>query len=234
MVAASSDDDLIDRAAGDMRDLLGQLGIARAIVVSHSTSAPFALRFARLHPECVSRLMAVARAPIWRDEWMKSTPQRQRFMLRMARSLPQMLPVVAWAMVSVMETSYANDFVAYNCRDSAVDSLAIQKNPEIADLIAKGSVEALRNGLDAFCRESRIALMDFSHEARATDHKFHVLHGRDDVIVHPSQSLAFAEVVPGTSVELVDGAGQLLFLSHWQQVFEAVRGRFGATASQAA
>lgn len=234
MVAVTSHDDLIDKAAGDMRDLLGQLGIVRAVVVSHSTSAPFALRFARLHPDCVTRLLAVGRAPIWRDEWMKSTPQRQRFMLRMARSLPQMLPVVAWAMVSVMETSYANDFVAYNCRDSEVDSLAIKKNPEIADLIAKGSVEALRNGLDALCRETRITLMDFSQEARATAHKFQILHGRDDVIVHPSQSLAFADLVPGTAIDLVSGAGQLLFFSHWQRVFEAIRGRLAEPSSQAA
>lgn len=233
-LAAASDEDLIDRVAADMRDLLGQLGIARAVVVSHSTSATFALRFARLYPEHVSRLLAVGRAPIWRDEWLKSTPQRQRFMLRMARSLPQMLPVVAWAMVSVMETGLARDFVVYNCRDCEADVLAMRRNPEIADLIATGSVEALRNGVEAFCRETAITLQDFSPEARATGHKFHVLHGRDDVIIRPAQSLAFADLVPGTTVELVDGAGQLLFLSHWQRVFEAVRRRESVAPSQAA
>lgn len=233
-VAAASDDDLIDRVAGDMRDLLGQLGIARAVVVSHSTSAPFALRFARLHPEHVTRLLAVGRAPIWRDEWLKSTPQRQRFMLRMARNLPQMLPIVSWAMVSVMETAFARDFVVYNCRDSEADVLAMRRNPEIADLIARTSVEALRNGVEAFSRETCITLLDFSQEARSTAHRFQILHGRDDAIVHPSQSLAFADVVPGTSVELVDGAGQLLFFSHWQRVFEAIPKRNGMAPSQAA
>lgn len=233
-VAAASDDDLIDRVAGDMRDLLGQLGIARAVVVSHSTSAPFALRFARLHPEHVTRLLAVGRAPIWRDEWLKSTPQRQRFMLRMARNLPQMLPIVSWAMVSVMETAFARDFVVYNCRDSEADVLAMRRNPEITDLIARTSVEALRNGVEAFSRETCITLLDFSQEARSTPHRFQILHGRDDAIVHPSQSLAFADVVPGTSVELVDGAGQLLFLSHWQQVFEAIRRRDGVAPQAAA
>lgn len=233
-VAAASDDDLIDRVAGDMRDLLGQIGIARAVVVSHSTSAPFALRFARLHPEHVTRLLAVGRAPIWRDEWLKSTPQRQRFMLRIARSLPQMLPVVSWAMFSVMETAFARDFVVYNCRDSEADVLAMRRNPEIADLIARTSVEALRNGVEAFSRETCITLLDFSQEARSTAHRFQILHGRDDAIVHPSQSLAFANAVPGTTVELVDGAGQLLFLSHWQQVFEAIRRRDGVAPQAAA
>lgn len=98
-VAASDSGDLLDKAAADARELLRRLGIERAAVVSHAAGAPFALRFARLFPESVTRLIAVARAPIWRDEWMARTPQRQRFMLRMTKHFPQMLPVVAWAMV---------------------------------------------------------------------------------------------------------------------------------------
>jgi pimeloyl-ACP methyl ester carboxylesterase len=141
---------------------------------------------------------------------------------------------VSWAMVSVMETAFARDFVVYNCRDSEADVLAVRRNPEIADLIARTSVEALRNGVEAFSRETCITLLDFSQEARSTAHRFQILHGRDDAIVHPSQSLAFADVVPGTSVELVDGAGQLLFFSHWQRVFEAIPKRNGMAPSQAA
>lgn len=223
MVAAASGDELLDKAATDARELLAHLGIARAVVVSHSTSAAFALRFARLFPDRVARLIGVGRAPIWRDAWAKETPQRQRFMLRMAKHVPQMLPVVAWAMVSVMDSAYAADFVAYNCKDGRADAAALQVNPEIADLISRGSVEALRNGLDGFCRECRISLLDFTEEARATPHKFHILHGREDVIVRPEHSLAFADAVPGTVVELVEGAGQLLFFSHWQYVIDAVR-----------
>lgn len=234
MVAAADSNDLLDKTAADTRDLLAHLGIPRAVVVSHSAGASFALRFARRFPDRVSRLIGVGRAPMWRDAWMKETPQRQRFMLRTAKHFPQMLPVVAWAMVSVMETAYAADFVAYNCKDGKADSKALQKNPEIADLIARGSVEALRNGLDGFCRECHITLLDFTGEARESPHKFHLLHGRDDVIVRPAHSLAFAESVPGTEVELVDGAGQLLFFSHWQRVLDAVTGKTSPLGPHAA
>lgn len=125
-----------------------------------------------------------------------------------------------------METRYGNEFVAYNCRYSRADLLALQKAPEIAELIARGSVEALRSGLEGFCRECHIAMLDFTEEARKTAHKFRILHGSDDAIVEPVQSIAFAEAVPGTEVELVEGVGQLLFYSHWRSVFEAVRGGF--------
>lgn len=214
-------DDLLTQVAQDCADLLRQLDIREVAVLSHSTSAPFALRFARLFPRMVRRLVGVSRPPAWRDEWMAQTPQRQRFILRLTRYTPHLLPVVAWAMVACMESSYASEFVVYNCRDGAADARAAEDS-ETVDFIAKGSVEALRHGLDGFCRECELALSDFTAEARASAHKFVLLHGDDDRIVAPEQSLSFARDVPGTRVEIVEGAGQLLFYSHWRRVLDAV------------
>lgn len=214
-------DDLLTQVAQDSAELLRQLDVRQVAVLSHATSAPFALRFARLHPRMVTRLVGVSRPPAWRDEWMAQTPQRQRFMLRLTRYTPHLLPVVAWAMVACMESSYASEFVVYNCKDGAADARAVEDS-ETVDFIAKGSVEALRHGLDGFCRECELALGDFTAEARTSEHKFVLLHGGDDRIVAPAQSLTFARDVPGTRVEIVEGAGQLLFYSHWRRVLDAV------------
>ncbi len=233
-IAGIDGDTLLTAVAGDIRELMQRLGMERAAVVSHSSGAAFALRFARLFPDAVSRLIGVSRAPIWRDEWMAQTPARQRFMLRLAKHSPQLLPVVSWAMVSCMESRYASEFVTYNCKDGKADSAALQQNPEIIGLIANGSVDALRNGVDCVGRECRILLDDFSAEARESPHKFHILHGSDDSIIHISQSYAFAEAVPGTQIEAVEGAGQLLFYSHWQHVLAAIkRGNASAAAKSA-
>jgi pimeloyl-ACP methyl ester carboxylesterase/DNA-binding CsgD family transcriptional regulator len=212
---------LLSQVARDSHDLLVHLGISRATVLSHSVGASFALRFAAQFPDRVTRLVAVSRAPAWRDEWLAQAPQRQRFMLRLIRYTPKLLPVVAWAMVSAMDSRYANEFVVYNCKDGPADAKAVQ-DQEIVDLIAKGSVEALRHGTDAFCRESQLALLDLTAEARAAPHKFHILHGDDDRIVQLAQSQAFANAVPGTTLQVVPGAGQLLFFSHWRSVLAAV------------
>jgi pimeloyl-ACP methyl ester carboxylesterase len=142
-------------------------------------------------------------------------------MLRLIRYTPKLLPVVAWAMVSAMDSRYANEFVVYNCKDGPADAKAVQ-DPEIVDLIAKGSVEAIKHSTDSFCRECQLALLDFTEEARAVPYKFHILHGDDDRIVQLSQSQAFAAAVPGTTLEIVPGAGQLLFYSHWRSVLAAV------------
>lgn len=214
-------DDLLTRAARDAAELLRQLGIRKVAVVSHAAGAPFALRFASVYPQMVSRLVGASRAPAWRDEWMGLTPQRQRFMLRLSKYAPQLLPVVAWAMVAVMESNRAAEFVRYCCKDGEADARAAE-NPETVDLIAGGSVEALRNGLEGLCHELEIAMLDLSEEARSVEHKFHFLHGRDDRIVDLSQTQAFAREVPGTVVEVIDGAGQLLFFSHWRRVLDAV------------
>ena len=214
-------DQLVTRVAQDTAQLLDHLHIREVVAVAHSTGAPYALRFARLHPRMVTRLVGVSRPPAWRDEWADQLPQRQRFMLRLTRFAPQLLPVVAWAMLAVMESSRASEFVVYNCQDGAADSLAAE-NPETVDLIAKGSVDAVRNSFDGLIAAMEILMLDFTDEARASLHKFHMVHGTEDKIVDPLQTRAFARDVPGTTIEMVEGAGQLLFYSHWQNVLDAV------------
>lgn len=214
-------DDLLTRVADDTAELLRQLNIPQASVLSHAVGAPFALRFAARHSQTVTRLVGVGRPPAWRDEWMRQMPQRQRFIMRLTKYTPQILPVVAWAMVAVMESSRASDFVVYNCKDGAADAKAVE-NQETVDLIARGSVEALRHGLDGFCGECELSMIDLTQEAKSVAHKFHFLHGADDRIVDPAQTLTFAREVPGTTVEIVEGAGQLLFFSHWSRMLDAV------------
>lgn len=214
-------DELVTRIANDTSELLAHLGIREVVAVSHATGSPYALRFARLYPRMVTRLVGISRSPAWREEWLDQMPQRQRFMLRLTKHAPQLLPVVAWAMLAVMGSNRANDFVIYNCKDGAADSRATE-NQETVDLIAKGSVDAVRTSFEGLIGEMEVILRDFTEEARTTPHKFHIVHGSDDRIIDPAQTLAFARDVPGTTVEMVEGAGQLLFYSHWQSVLDAI------------
>jgi pimeloyl-ACP methyl ester carboxylesterase/DNA-binding CsgD family transcriptional regulator len=214
-------DALLSQNADDHAALLDGLGIGRAVVLAHSGGSHCALRMATRHPSRVSALIAAGRAPIWRDEWMQAMPQQQRFILRLTRHMPMMLPVVAWAMIACLETSYANQFVINGCKDGAADRKAVE-NQETIDFIAQGSVAALRETLEGFCRECAVSMLDLTAEARACALKFHIFHGADDVIVPLMQSRAFADEVPGTRLEVIHDAGQLLFYSHWPKVMDAV------------
>ncbi|MFM2280994.1 MAG: hypothetical protein RLZZ444_3225, partial [Pseudomonadota bacterium] len=218
----SSPEALLDLAAADCAELLRHLGIGNAIVISHAAGSSFALRFASRHPDKVSRMIALSHAPIWRPHWIADMPQRQRFVTRLARHFPQVLPVVAWAMITCMESRQVNEFVRYNCRDGKSDAKAVESQ-ETIDLIAKGSIYALHKSVASFSLECLIAQMDFVAEARACPHKFHILHGEDDQIIRLYKSQTFVDEVPGTTIEVVPDAGQLLFFSHWPRMLSAIK-----------
>lgn len=218
----SSPEILLDLAAADCAELLRHLGIANTIVMSHAAGSAFALRFASRHPDKVSRMIAVSHVPIWRSHWIADMPQRQRFVTRLARHFPQVLPVVAWAMITCMESRQVNEFVRYNCRDGKSDAKAVESQ-ETIDLIAKGSIYALHKSVASFSLECLIAQTDFVAEARACRHKFHILHGEDDQIIRLYKSQTFVDEVPGTTIETVPDAGQLLFFSHWPRLFSALK-----------
>lgn len=223
-------DELLDKAAEDCLELMQHCGMRSAVLLNHSSGAPFALRFARLHPDRVIRMISVSRAPGWKPEWIGDLPQRQRFVVRLARHFPQVLPVVAWAMIACLESRNVNEFVRHGCKDGRADAKAVESQ-ETIDLIAKGSIDALSRSVSAFCQECVVVQSDFTEEARNTPHKFHILHGDDDQIIPLAHSRAFAVDVPGTSLEIVEGAGQLLFYSHWKRMLGAVRESFATPAS---
>ncbi|MDH6266202.1 pimeloyl-ACP methyl ester carboxylesterase/DNA-binding CsgD family transcriptional regulator [Rhizobium sp. SG_E_25_P2] len=214
-------EELLDKAADDCEELLRHRGVSSVVAVSHAAGSPFALRFASRYPERVSRLIGVSQAPGWRPEFIHDLPQRQRFVVRLAKHFPQVLPVVAWSMIACLDSPYATEFVRHGCRDGRADSRAVE-DQEIVDLIAQGSVDALKRGVAGFCQECLIIQRNAVEEARRSPHKFHILHGDDDRIIPLAHSRAFVENVPGTTIEIIKDAGQLLFFSHWRHVFDAI------------
>lgn len=213
---------LLDHVAADIQELLNQLGISEAVIAGQTIGAVFALRFARLYPSSVSSLFAISRAPIWREEWATQMPKRQRFILGLAKHMPQLLPLIMRATVAFMDTGHAKKLVLSLCQNSAADMQAL-RNAEILELMAKGCEEGFEQGVEAFCRDCLLAIMDFSDEAKLLETPFHILHGDLDQIVDLSQSKYFAANVPDTTLEIVKGAGQLLIYSHWDYVFRAIR-----------
>ncbi|WP_164088940.1 alpha/beta fold hydrolase [Sphingorhabdus sp. YGSMI21] len=213
---------LLDHVAADIQELLDQLDISKAVIAGQTVGAIFALRFARLYPRSVSSLFAISRAPIWREEWAAQMPKRQRFILGLARHMPQLLPLIMRATVAFIDKGHAKTLIQSLCQNSAADMQAL-KNAEILELMARGCEEGLKQGVEAFCQDCLLAIMDFSEEAKLLETPFHILHGDLDQIVHISQSECFVANVPGTTLEIVEGAGQLLIYSHWDSVFRAIK-----------
>lgn len=217
-------DKRLDETATDMYELLDHLNVTKAAVVGQTVGSIYALRFARMYPNRVSKLLAISRAPIWRDEWLVSMPKHQKMVVRLARQLPQLLPFIIRATIAFIDEGNVEKLIPITVKNSPQDFKAIG-DPEILHLMATGCVEGLKQGGDAFCQDCFLTIQDFTDEAKTLSHKFHVLHGRDDTIVDIAQSKAFVDAVPGTTLEIVDGAGQLLFYSHWERVLNAIKSR---------
>lgn len=218
-------DKLLDEVASDICELLDKLSIDKATIVGQTIGSVYALRFARLFPKRVAHLFAISRAPIWKDSWLKGMPKRQLFTMRIAKHFPKLLPYIMRATVMYIDKGHVNKLIHGLCKDSSVDLQALENNPEIYELMANGCVVGLKQGAEAFCNDCHLSIMDFSEEAQSLSHSFHIIHGDADEIVNISQSKEFARVVPGTKLEVVKDAGQLLFYSHWDRVLKAIKNK---------
>lgn len=213
MLENAHGDKWLDEVAADVYELLDQLAIPRAIILGHTIGSIYALRFAKRFPNRVSHLFAVSRPPIWRKEWIEQLPRRQRLGMRIALYLPQMLPLIMQATAAFIRNGDTFKVVQTFCEDSPVD-IEVIKNPEIRDLIVQDTRDGMKQGAAAVCQDVLLSTRDFTDDARSLNKTFYILHGEPAGVVSPSQSQAFAEQVPGTRLEIVPGAGNLLMYSH--------------------
>ncbi len=216
-------DDLLDAVAADINEFMGQLNIPKATIVGNVIGTLYAMRFAKLFPAKVVKLIAISRAPVWRDEWMATTPRRQRFIVRITKYLPQLLPLITRATVMYLDKGNSKKLIYSLVHDSKADLAALDSNPEIVELMTQGNEDGLKQGAEAFDRDCFLSIRDFSQEASTLEHPFHILHGEKDAIVDVMQSKVFAAEIPGTKLEIVKGAGHLLFYSHWEYVIKAIK-----------
>ncbi len=213
---------LLNSVAADMYELLDELKIAKANLLGVVIGSVYALRFARLYPKRVSGLFAVTRAPIWRDEWLSQVPRRQRLIMRITKHVPQLLPLITRTLVMLYDDDKAEELTRSLCQEGEAEMLALE-NPETMNLLVEGNRLGLKQGAAAFRQDCFLTITDFTEEARQSKHKFHILHGASDGIVKVEQSKAFADEVPGTHLEMVEGAGHFLIYSHWERVLKAIK-----------
>ena len=210
-------DEFLNQIADDNHELLQKLGIKTPLVVAGwAVGTPHALRFATRYPDDVLKLVGAARAPIWRDEWFSQMPRGQRFFMRAYRFLPKLLPIITTVAMSNFDKQQTAVFLRKAMKESPVD-LHVLDNPEIIELFAKSVNYSFKQGIELFLKEMSVVMQDFTDEAIACPHKFHMLHGEQDGIVNISQTKAFVEEVEGTTLEVLQDAGNHIVYSHWRE-----------------
>lgn len=217
-------DKLLNLVAKDLNELLDHHNIPKAVVLGQTVGSIYAMRFARLYPNKVSHLFAVSYAPLWKEEWMKSFPKTQRIIARIARFTPRILPLLTRTVVAQIDQQETLPFIRNMYKNSKEDMWPLSK-PDVAAQVKKGFETHVAQGEEAFCRDVLFNVTDYSEEAKHLKTPFHILHGDADKTILLSRVLEYAERVPGTTVEVVNGAGQFLLHSHWQHVLNAIKTR---------
>ncbi|QIS94632.1 alpha/beta hydrolase [Nitratireductor mangrovi] len=212
-------DDLFNQVARDADELLTHLDAPKAVLLGHSGGSSYAIRFASMFPHKVTSILMLTRAPIWKDEWYRLLPQRQKLISTMLRYMPSLANVLIWAILSYVNRQDGNDFLRQSVKESEADLRALD-DPETLRLMEDGIKFGLVQGPDAFCRDWEAMDIDMTAEARALPHPMHIIQGADDLITRPEFSAAFVEQVPTATREIVKGAGNLLFYSHWRRVID--------------
>lgn len=220
-LSIKNDTDYLNTVSDDYAEVIERLGIRKVVSLGYSVGSAFSLNFAFRHPHLVRSQIAVSRVPIWRDAWMNDTPVRQRLMLKLVRDFPGMASLFAGVALNHLNDGKMQKFIADSVHGCPTDELII-KDPEILNPMLRDIYKGFRSGVGTFVRECRIPLIDMSDIARECPHKFHIIHGDRDVIIPLAQSEVFVEDVPGSTLQIIPGGGQLLSYSHWRPVLTAV------------
>lgn len=211
--------ELLGQVARDLNEFLSALGISRVKLLGNAGGSSYAIRFASMFPRKVSEIVMVTRAPIWKGEWLAGLPPRQKLISMLLRYMPVMANVLVWAILSYVNRHDGGDFLRQSVKECEADLRALD-NPETLRLMVDGIRFGLVQGPEAFCRDWEAMEIDMTAEARALPHPMHLIQGAEDRIARPEFSVAFVEAVPGVKLEIVEGAGNLLFYSHWRHVLD--------------
>lgn len=211
--------ELLNQVCRDLDELLRGLAVPRVKLLGNAGGSTYAIRFASMYPRKVSEIVMVTRAPIWKPQWLAGLPTRQKLISMLLRHMPALANVLVWAILSYVNRQDGGDFLRQSVKECPADLLALD-DPETLRLMVDGIRFGLVQGPEAFCRDWEAMEIDLTGEARALQQPMHIIQGAEDRIARPEFSTAFVAEVPGVTLEIVEGAGNFLFYSHWRRVVE--------------
>lgn len=211
----------LQAVCSDTLEFMNEIGIEKAQLLGNVAGSTFTVRFASLHPERVSAIVMVSRAPIWRKIWLGELSTSHRLLSMLLWLMPKMAELFLGSIVSYMKKHSADEYLRSAVRGSEPDLLALE-NSETAHLLGHGVLEGFAQGTVTFCKDWELMELDMTLEAAALAHPIHVVHGEHDRIINPQWIHEFAQSVPNATVNLVQHAGHYLFYSHWREVLDAL------------
>ena len=206
-------------AAADMVAVLDALGIERCGVLAWSGGALAGVAVAALAPERVSALAVVAGLvprQAYDDPDVRAAGASRLDTIELADSLP---PGTLGEAIAPLLAPYPCD------RALAADHQAEQRDaasaaelaaiPGAAERLADGLVEAVRRGLAGVAADVEAQARPLAVDLAAVRAPVRLAYGAADTVTPPAFGRWYAALLPGASLEVVDGAAHYLALGAW-------------------
>jgi pimeloyl-ACP methyl ester carboxylesterase len=201
--------------ADDVRALLDALGLEKVCVAAPSGGGPSALALAHAAPDRVRALALIGSAgPIEGPGALEGITRERRLGFWLARHAPRIL---RWVLARRVGGDIETFFARYTRHNPPVDQ-AILARPEIRQMFLASFGESLRNGVDAFAWEVRLAAEPWGFALSEIGIPVSVWHGDLDNSIPPVMGKRIAAAIPGARLHLLTGESHLFFLSRWREI----------------
>ncbi len=211
--------------AHDVAEWLGHKKIERASMIALGRDLRHAVRVARLADKRISAIVGCSSVlPINSGDQLLRMVNWYRYIHSNSRHLPRLVVFMLKANLSTTRNLGDHKLAQLLDTDAACD-LALIEVPEIPDALLAGAdychqnvetaAEAIAAGLIAFKDDWGADILNCSVPV-------HLLFGAEDVQSPVETNLELAPNYPNVEIEVIDGAGQLLFFQEWPRVLDVL------------
>lgn len=202
--------------ADDLAEALRTLGIVRAGIAGWSNGGLGGLALAARHPSLVSRLV-VAGTPAPHEEVPWIPEEFVPFLARLREDPANAVAALAPMLAAPPEAAVAE-------LGGGPDDARALEDPERRDALQAMLVEAYRQGgVGAATDIVATNVAPWGFDLASVEAPVTLLYGGTDTLVPAVHGEWYASRLPHATLEVVDGTGHLLPLTHWERVLAAAR-----------
>lgn len=207
-----------DIAADSIR-VLNQLGIGQCIVAGWSAGGIYAMEFARLYPKRTIALHLISSALPFKNEKTRSVLPKQ---WKKASFYNNYLPLLTKIMMQRMHSGIQKD--VDKVLQQLIEEMSIADRKiatEFIELIRNSTIEGYANkGNGVYC--DVMSVSKASTDLTSIKAPVTIWQGAEDTIWTIDTARYLHHEIKGSKLFIIENAGHLFYLSHWEELVEAM------------
>lgn len=217
--------DHLETVTADYLAVLDHLGIRRTAVIALGADLRFAMNLSVQRPEMITGILGCGvHLPHAHAVQYARMNKWQRFLLANARFAPALLPFLVQAGFALARRLGKEKFFEQTNAGAFTD-MAVFARPEVREALLAGSEVSIGAKISAdaaFTRECLGSESDWSGLVRGCTAPVVLMHGDQDPKSPLETIRELAANYPKLDVQVVPGAGHLLFFAEWPMVLDVV------------